>query len=165
VSEQPPSDPTDPSGTPPPYGQVPPPYGQVPPPYVQVPPPYGQVPPGQYAYPLPVEPPATSKATTAMVLGITGLVVCPGVLSIPAWVIGHQAVREIDASQGRLGGRSQAQAGYILGIIGTVLAALGILAVVAIFVFSFAVADTVGDEFDEYCYDNETYSAPEYCYE
>jgi hypothetical protein len=40
--------------------------------------------------------------------------------------MGKRAVREIDASHGRLGGRSQAQAGYILGIVGSVLLILAV---------------------------------------
>lgn len=144
MSEQPPADP------------IGPPPGQGPPPPQ---PPY----PPQYAYPYPVEPPATSKATTAMVLGICGLVVCPGALSIPAWILGQQAVREIDASGGRLGGRSQAQAGYILGIIGTVFAALLILAVVGLIVFSIALTGAVVGELDN-CTTDETSSSFEiYC--
>jgi len=64
------------------------------------------------------------QATTALVLGIVGMVVCGGLLSPFAWWIGKKAVNEIDASQGRLGGRGAAQAGYILGIIGTCILAL-----------------------------------------
>jgi hypothetical protein len=40
--------------------------------------------------------------------------------------LGRKSMREIDASGGRLSGRGMAQAGYILGIIGTVLLALGL---------------------------------------
>ena len=36
-------------------------------------------------------------------------------------------MNEIDASGGQLGGRGQAQAGYVLGIIGTVLLIFGLL--------------------------------------
>jgi len=111
-----------------------------------------------------MEPPASGKSTTALVLGITGLVICPGVLSIPAWIIGHQAVQEIDASQGRLGGRSQAQAGYILGIIGTCLAALGILAFVSLMLFSVAFTGAVVNEFDDACtYDESSSSFEVHC--
>lgn len=73
-------------------------------------------PPAGYGY----APPDHPRATTSLVLGILGLVGCQ-VLSPFAWSIGKKAVAEIDASQGRLGGRSQAQAGYILGIVGSVL--------------------------------------------
>ena len=50
-----------------------------------------------------------------------------------ALVIGRRAVKEIDASGGRLGGRGMALAGFILGVIGTVilgLALVGLLVVV-----------------------------------
>ena len=91
----------------PPYGQ--PAYGQ---------PPYGQPPMG-YA-------PDHPKATTALVLGILGLVVC-GVIAPFAWRIGRRTLDEIDGSHGQLGGRGTAQAGYVLGIIGTVVLLLGLL--------------------------------------
>jgi hypothetical protein len=69
------------------------------------------------------------KATTSLVLGILGLVVC-GIIAPFAWVMGKRTVSEIDASGGRLGGRGAAQAGYILGLIGTVLLGLGLLVLV-----------------------------------
>ena len=126
--------PPDPSGTP---GQDPQQPGwQAPPP----PPQYAQP---QYAHPqygtpgyyAPQPPPTPGKATTALVMGIAGLLCCPLVLSIPAWIIGHGAVKEIDASNGTLGGRSTANAGYILGIIGTVLGVLSVGALVMLFSF------------------------------
>jgi uncharacterized membrane protein len=61
-----------------------------------------------------------------MVLGIVGLTVC-GLCGPFALIIGRNAVREIDASGGRQGGRGMAQAGYIMGIITTVLIALGLV--------------------------------------
>jgi hypothetical protein len=69
------------------------------------------------------------RATTALVLGILGLVAC-SVLAPFAWSTGKKAVDEIDAAGGRLGGRGQAQAGYIMGVIGTVLLGLGLVALV-----------------------------------
>lgn len=82
--------------------------------------PYSQPGPPQYA-------PDHPQATTALVLGIVGIVVCGGLLSPVAWWIGKKAVNEIEASQGRLGGRGAAQAGYILGIVGTCLLAVYVL--------------------------------------
>jgi hypothetical protein len=85
------------------------------------------------------------SATTAMVLGIIGLVgiaVCGGitlVLSPFAWVIGARAVREIDGSPGRYAGRDRAQAGKIMGIIGTVFLVLAVLAIIAFVVLVVAV--------------------------
>ena len=107
-----------------PYEQQP---GQAYPPYAQ--PAYQQGVPSGY-YPQQDHP----KATTALVLGILGLVVC-GVLAPFAWQMGRRTMEEIDASQGRLGGRGAAQAGYVMGIIGTILLGLGLLLVVVWVVF------------------------------
>ena len=74
----------------------------------------------------------TPKATTtSLVLGILGVVLC-SVLAPFAWKMGKQTVDEIDASQGQLGGRGAAQAGYIMGIIGTVLLGSSVLLVLLV---------------------------------
>lgn len=135
---------------PPPYGQPgqpgqPGPYGG--PGYAPPPNPYPA--PNEYAAPqnpygAPYNPayagaaaPDHPSATTAMVLGIVSLVgiaLCGGItliLAPAAWVVGAKAVRQIDAFPGQFGGRDRAQAGKIMGIIGTVLLVLGILAVIA----------------------------------
>lgn len=78
---------------------------------------------GGYQPPAPQDHP---RATTALILGILGVVLCY-ILGPFAWKVGKQAVNEIDASGGQLGGRGQAQAGYVLGIIGTVLLIFGLL--------------------------------------
>jgi hypothetical protein len=75
------------------------------------------------------------KATTALVLGILSLVLCQ-ILGPFALVIGRRAVKDIDASGGALGGRGQATAGWVCGLIATILLVLG----VALFVFVFAIA-------------------------
>jgi len=93
-------------------------YQPPPPP----PPGYGYGGPGGYVPP----PQDHPKAQTAMILGILGLVCC-GIIAIPAYIIGNNAVREIDASGGQLGGRGMANAGKIMGIIGIVLMVVGIL--------------------------------------
>jgi len=89
------------------------------------------------------EPPATKKATTALVLGIVGLTVCVGIASIPAWIIGNDALKEIERSNGTLGGRSFAQAGKVMGIIGTALGALSVLVLGLFLVLSLAVFSSV----------------------
>jgi Domain of unknown function (DUF4190) len=130
--EQRPPDPYDPYGPrhpqQEPYGQQP--YGQPP----QSQQPYGQPAYGQPAYGQPpYGPPPMAyapdhpKATTSLVLGILGLVVC-GLIAPFAWRIGKRTLDEIDGSHGQLGGRGTAQAGYVLGIIGTVVLLLGLLA-------------------------------------
>ena len=60
-----------------------------------------------------------------LVLGILGLVCC-GLLAPVAWVMGKNVVGEIDANPHRYGGRGQANAGRICGIIGTILLVLGL---------------------------------------
>ena len=103
---------------------------------------YGAYPPG-YGAGVPDQP----SATTAMVLGIVGLVgivFCGGltlVLSPFAWAIGRKAVAEIDANPGRYGGRDKANAGKIMGMIGTVLLAVGVVLVVLAIVLVAAYPD------------------------
>lgn len=135
-----PQQPTPPSYGQPSYdqaGQAPPPYGQPSQqPYQQ---PYGQPAYGQQPYGYAPMAPKHPSATTAMVLGIVGLVgiaVCGGitlVLSPFAWVTGAKAVREIDAAPpGTYSGRDQANAGKIMGIVGTILLIISVVAVIAL---------------------------------
>ena len=117
------------------YGQSP--YGQ--PQYGQQP--YGQQPYGAtpgYGYPgqAPVNHPSATSALVLSIIGLVGIALCGGltlVLSPFAWRMGARAVREIDANPGMYGGRDQANAARIMGLIGTVLLALGVLAFVAAF--------------------------------
>lgn len=118
AQSQPP--PTPPQGAPPHQGQ----------PYQQAPPGYPGHVPVQYA-------PDHPRAVTSLVLGILGIVLC-GVLAPFAWAIGSKTLNEIDASSGRVGGRGAAQAGYILGIVGTVL--LVIYAIAAVFYVIFMIS-------------------------
>ena len=134
----PPGEPQNPSGPPPtqPYSQ---PYGQgtPPAPYGQpAGPPYGQQPgyPGYYpAY----GPPQDGGAQAALIVGLValglGLIGCGiGFLGSPvAWYLGLQSKRRIDASNGQLSGRGNAQAGFVLGIVGTALLAFLLLIVLA----------------------------------
>ena len=137
----------------PPYGQQDP-YGQMP--YGQQPyPPQGQVPYGAPGYGFPMAPKHPS-ATTAMVLGIGalgGMFVCgiPIVLAPFAWMIGGRVVKEIDANPGRYSGRDQAQAGRIMGMIGTALLVLGALALIGLIAIGFAV-----NESNDLSYDPDT---------
>ncbi len=140
-------DPTTPySQGQPPYGQQPyagqpsgyPPMPGQPAPYQPQPGPY-QPQPGSmpyYAFTPPV--PDHPQATLSLVLGLVGLIgaliFCglPLVVSPFAWAVGRSALKEIEASYGRLGGSSNAKAGMIMGIIGTVLLALLVVLVVVL---------------------------------
>lgn len=140
------TDPTTP-GTPwqapggqPPYGQ--PPYGQ---------PPHGQPPHGQSPYA--PEVPRHPHAGTALALGIIGLVgsmVGVGLLVSPfAWFVGGRAVKEIDRHPGQWSGRDQAQAGRVMGIIGTVLLVLVVVLVIAAVVALVAFWPTIQQEIEQ----------------
>ena len=119
----------------PPPGQYP---GQQPPPY----PPSGQqgYPPPYPSYQQGYQPYGPQQqdhpqATLSMILGIIGVVVC-GFTAPFALVIGRRAMNEIDASGGTLGGRGMAQAGFILGIVGSVFLVLGLLYLIGVIIFA-----------------------------
>ena len=123
-----PQDPQDPQQEQP-YGQQYPRQDQPGQQYGQ-PPAYGQ----PQGYPVAYAP-DHPKATTSLILGILGIVVC-GIIAPFAWRMGKKTVAEIDASNGQLGGRGSAQAGYILGLIGTVLLGIGVAIVLIVLVVS-----------------------------
>jgi uncharacterized membrane protein YjgN (DUF898 family) len=77
------------------------------------------------------------QATTVLVLGILGLVLC-GVIAPFAWSMGNRVLGEIDAARGALGGRSYVTAGRLMGIIGTVLL-LGMIAIAVVSLLLFLV--------------------------
>jgi uncharacterized protein YqgC (DUF456 family) len=54
-----------------------------------------------------------------LVLGIPGLILGP-----LAYFIGKSSVGRIDASQGKVGGRSSASAGWIIGVVATAVGAV-----------------------------------------
>jgi hypothetical protein len=77
-----------------------------------------------------------------MVLGIVSMVclglaffccvTIPGVFLAPfAWVVGAKAKREIDASPGLYRNRGAAQAGVVMGIIGSTIGVLMVLGIAA----------------------------------
>ena len=70
-----------------------------------------------------------NRATLILVLGILSLVICAP-LGIAAWIMGNKDLREMDAGVMDPSGRSLTNGGRICGIIGIVLLALSIIAVV-----------------------------------
>lgn len=70
--------------------------------------------------------PETSQATTVLVLGIIAIVLCQ-ILGPVAWAMGNTELAAIDAGRRPPENRGTANAGRILGIIGTVLLAIGII--------------------------------------
>lgn len=73
------------------------------------------------------------QASTALIVGIIGLAGGLTFCGVPllaspfAWAIGQRAKNEIDREPDRWGGRSHANTGMILGIIGTALLALALI--------------------------------------
>jgi len=123
----PPHDPDDSGSTPPPP-PPPPPYGAAPPPYGAPPPPgYGYPAGGGYAVPS-----SNQKALWSMILGILSLFCCGVITGVVAVVLAQQAKREIAASGGMQSGAGQAQAGFVLGIIGIALTVIGLIAYVGL---------------------------------
>ena len=84
--------------------------------------------------------PEASQSTVILVLGIMGLVVCQ-VLAPVAWNMGNQEVTAIDTGRRDPSGRGTANAGRILGIIGTVFLIIGVLAFFFFLIVALAVAD------------------------
>lgn len=80
--------------------------------------------------------PESSQATTVLVLGILGVVVC-GILAPIAWAMGNTELEAIDSGRRPPENRGTANAGRILGIIGTVLLAIGIIFLILLFVGAF----------------------------
>lgn len=137
--------PGPPSGPPPAY-QPPPgaPSDNQPPSYQPPPgpPPGNQAPsyqpPSYPAGAVVASPPQNQKSVIALVLGILSCVCCP-ITGPIAFFIGRQAMAEIDASGGTQSGRGLAQAGFILGIIGTAFLVLALLYwIVVILIFGSA---------------------------
>lgn len=116
--------------------------GQPPPPGSQPPAPAGspagglgpQSPPapGGYAAAAGGQPNAPG-AVPALILGILGLVIC-GLCAPFAWWQGRSAEAAIATSGGQYGGKGMATTGKILGIIGTVIMILLIIALIGFLV-------------------------------
>ena len=85
---------------------------------------------GQAQWGAQAAPPTAGGATAALVCGILSLVLCGFFTGIPAMVLGRRAKREIEHSDGRLGGEGLASAGFITGLIGTLLWGIPLLVVV-----------------------------------
>jgi uncharacterized membrane protein YjgN (DUF898 family) len=81
------------------------------------------------------------QTTTVLVLGILALVLCQ-VLGPFAWVMGNKALREIDASQGQLGGRETVNVGRILGMVATGLMVVALIGVLVLILLSLAFSST-----------------------
>lgn len=81
--------------------------------------------------------PKHPQSQLAMILGIVsvaGMFACllPILISPVAWYLGLKAKREIEAEPQRWSGASEANAGMVLGIIGSALMVLGVLLIIGL---------------------------------
>ncbi len=77
-----------------------------------------------------------------LVLGILSLVMCGLIAGIPAWIMGNNSLKDIDAGYADPNERGMVQAGRICGIISVALSVVGILIWMLIFVVFGAAAIT-----------------------
>lgn len=82
--------------------------------------------------------PEASQATTALVLGILGIICCQ-FLGIAAWIMGNNELAAIREGRRNPTNEGTATAARILGIISVVLLALGVIAMILLFLGALAV--------------------------
>jgi hypothetical protein len=68
----------------------------------------------------------SSNATLILILGILSIVICAP-LGIAAWIMGNNALAEIDRGEGDLSQRGTISAGRICGMIGVAIWVIGCL--------------------------------------
>jgi hypothetical protein len=75
------------------------------------------------------------RGTLILVLGILSFVFCGIFTAIPAWIMGNNDLKEMDAGTMDPSGRSLTNVGRILGIVAVILTVLGIAVVIALAAF------------------------------
>ncbi len=93
-------------------------------------------PPQQQTGSTPPPEPASSQAIIALVLGIVGFLFCTP-LGIAAWIIGQKERAAIKRGESPEAGMGLATAGWIIGIVDTVIFIVVILAIILIFILGF----------------------------
>lgn len=81
------------------------------------------------------------RGVLVLVLGIVSLVACQ-LLGVVPWVLANNDLKEMDAGRMDPDGRGLTQAGKILGIISIVVAVIGILLTIGMFVLGIDIAAT-----------------------
>jgi hypothetical protein len=82
---------------------------------------------------------APHRGGAVLTLGILGLVLCGVFTAIPAWIMGSKDLTLIREGRMDPAGEGMTRAGYILGIIGTILGILGLIW--AAFIFTMIMAE------------------------
>ena len=83
------------------------------------------------------------RGTTVLVLGLLALLIC-GLLGPVAWAMGSTDLKKMSAGQMDPSGRGETQAGYVCGIVATILMGIGLVFVVLWFVMFAAVIGGAG---------------------
>ncbi len=94
----------------------------------------------EYGNPVSLKP---HRGGMLLAFGILGILCCI-VFGILAWVMGSNDLKEMEAGRMDPSGEGMTKAGKILGIIGCILAVLGILAWLAMMIFGVAMAGLSG---------------------
>ena len=106
-------------------------------------PPPGYPPAGYQAVGYGQAPQTDSKAVVGLILAISAWVICPFITAIIALVLAGQSNRAIDASGGRLEGRSLNTATKVIAWLNIVLGIIGIVAFIALIVFGVVLDSSV----------------------
>jgi len=77
--------------------------------------------------------PESTQATAVFVLGLLSIVTCMAILGPIAWALGHAERKKVKA--GLVADNGLLTAGYVMGIISTILLGLYVLALLAWFLF------------------------------
>lgn len=75
---------------------------------------------------------ASSNAVWALVLGILSWVLCGILAAIPAWIMGKNEIKAIEAGRSDASGKTMATIGMWLGIIQVILAILALIVILII---------------------------------
>jgi hypothetical protein len=96
-----------------------------------------------------VKAPTSTMALLSLIFGILGLTALPLIGSIAAVIMAPIAKREINESEGSLGGEGLAQAGLIMGWVGIGLSAIGlcVFAIGILFLFGSAIFFSTAEDF------------------
>jgi hypothetical protein len=147
-----PPPPVDGWASPPPpapgYAYAPPPAGSYSGPPLSYPP-TGYPPQGYQAVGYPAARQTDSKAVIGLILAISSWLVCPLITAIIALVLAGQSNRAIDASGGRLEGRSMNTATRIIAWINIVLSVIALIAIVGLVIFAATTDSSVITDFSD----------------
>ena len=96
---------------------------------------------------VPAVPPNSNLAVVSLVSGILGLTLFPFVGGIVALITGYMARKDIQESEGAVGGDGLATAGIIMGWISVGLMVVGFLCAGCVLIFSLSIFGIIAQEY------------------